>query len=274
MHTCGQSAHTHAQQMWCTRTHGRNKWWATKDMIQVYRFNACEKLWLYVQVCAESLEYQSFVQWRTAPFFGPANFMRHSNDGFYYIYSWQTFCVLNYKEDKSAHTQHFACLHNSNHAHCLYWRCMLNILWYSYDVCSLALCDANIWIFWAFGWKPLDSIICRMTAISWSLKTSNINCIILWTCFFFFCFSFFFSFKEMSVVIFPHEYNFRKTARVAMHDVHDFYCFRSNSVNIIFVYCGCYRKYSIFLEFFRTWNIDINTRGMECVSRNVNFCRT
>lgn len=76
------------------------------------------------------------------------------------------------------------------------------------------------------------------------------------------------------VVIFPHEYNFRKTARVAMHDVHDFYCFRSNSVNIIFVYCGCYRKYSIFLEFFRTWNIDINTRGMECVSRNVNFCRT
>lgn len=172
-----------------------------------------------------------------------------------------------------AHTQHFACLHNSNHAHCSHWRCMLNILWYSYDVCSLALCDANIWIFWAFGWKPLDSIICRMTAISWSLKTSNINCIILWTCFFFFCFSFF-SFKEMSVVIFPHEYNFRKTARVAMHDVHDFYCFRSNSVNIIFVYCGCYRKYSIFLEFFRTWNIDINTRGMECVSRNVNFCRT
>lgn len=101
-----------------------------------------------------------------------------------------------------AHTQHFTCLHNSNHAHCSHWRCMLNILWYSYDVCSLALCDANIWIFWAFGWKPLDSIICRMTAISWSLKTSNINFIILWTCFFFFCFSFFFLSRKCRLLFF------------------------------------------------------------------------
>lgn len=193
MHICGQSRHTHAHQIWCTRTHGRNKWWVSRYDSGV-PFQCRRKTMTGMCRCSPSLNINHL--YNGAPFFGPANFMLHSNDGFYYIFALQAFRALNYK-DKST----FCLLsYNSNHVLFTLKMCMLNILWYSYDVCfSLSWrIFLSIWFETiGFHYSSDDSHQLKFENIKHSLHHS-LNVLFLLASSFF---------KEILVVIFPHEYN-------------------------------------------------------------------